>query len=87
MPKYVSSISSKGQVTVPQEIRRRIGVSPGDRIEFLIENGRTVIRPLRGEGNPFAKYKGALKAFRSRTEINAWIREMRDNDETRTRKR
>lgn len=85
MPKYVSSISSKGQVTVPQEIRKRIGVSAGDRIEFLLENGRTIIRPLREKANPFATYKGALKAFRNRKEINAWIRELRDGDEGRKR--
>lgn len=63
MPKYVSSISSKGQVTVPQEIRKRIGVSPGDRIEFLLENGRTIIRPLREKANPFANVQGGIEGL------------------------
>jgi antitoxin PrlF len=78
--KNSSTISSKGQVTVPLEIRNRIGLSAGDRVEFVVENGQTVIRPLRSETNPFEKYRGALKAFRSRKEINAWISEMRDED-------
>jgi AbrB family looped-hinge helix DNA binding protein len=78
--KNSSTISSKGQVTVPQEIRNRIGLSAGDRIEFVPENGSIVIRPLRSETNPFAKYKGVLKSFRSRREIKAWIGEMRDNE-------
>lgn len=78
--KNSSTISSKGQVTVPQEIRNRIGLSTGDRVEFVVENGQTVIRPLRSETNPFEKYKGALKAFRSRKDINAWIGEMRDEE-------
>ena len=78
--KNSSTISSKGQVTVPLEIRNRIGLSAGDRVEFVVENGQTVIRPLRSETNPFEKYKGALKAFHSRKEINAWISEMRDED-------
>jgi antitoxin PrlF len=77
--KNSSTISSKGQVTVPQEIRKRIGVSAGDRIEFVVENGQTVIRPLRSEANPFEKYKGVLKSFRTRNEINDWVREMRDS--------
>lgn len=75
-----STISSKGQVTVPREIRVRLGVSTGDRIEFAVEEGKTVIRPLRIEPNPFVKYKGALKAFRNRKQIRAWIREMRNED-------
>ena len=78
--KNSSTISSKGQVTVPQEIRNRIGLSPGDRVEFVVENGQTLIRPLRSEINPFEKYKGALKSFRGRKEINAWISEMRDEE-------
>jgi len=76
--KNSSTISSKGQVTVPQEICNRIGLSAGDRVEFVVENGQTLIRPLRSETNPFEKYKGVLKSFRSRKEINAWISEMRD---------
>jgi AbrB family looped-hinge helix DNA binding protein len=81
--KNSSTISSKGQVTVPQEIRNRIGLSAGDRVEFVVKNGQTVIRPLRSESNPFEKYKGILKSFRSRKEINAWISEMRDEERRR----
>ena len=75
-----STISSKGQITVPQEIRNRLGLSAGDRIEFVVEDGRTLIRPLRMETNPFLKYKGALKAFSNRKEISLWIGEMRDEE-------
>jgi len=84
--KYTSSISSKGQVTVPQEIRNRIGLSAGDRVEFVVEDGRTFIRPFRSESNPFEKYKGILKSFHSRKEINAWVRGMRDSDSPDERK-
>jgi antitoxin PrlF len=79
--KNSSTISSKGQVTVPQEIRTRAGLSAGDRVEFVMDNGRILFRPLRGETNPFERYKGALKSFRSRKEINEWVRELRDEDE------
>ena len=40
-----SRISSKGQVTVPLEFRRRLGLKAGDRVEFVDDGGRTVIRP------------------------------------------
>jgi antitoxin PrlF len=81
--RYSSTISSKGQVTVPQEIRQRIGVSAGDRVEFVIEDGKTLIRPYRDAKNPFGRYRGALKAFGNRKEITSWISEMRDEGNNR----
>lgn len=78
--KNSSTISSKGQVTVPQEIRDRISLCAGDRVEFVVENGNILFRPLRSETNPFEKYKGVLKSFRSRKELKAWVSEMRDSE-------
>ena len=77
-----STISSKGQVTVPIEVRHRLGLKEGDRVEFVFEDGRTVLRPARQNANPFDAYLGALPAFRSRKEINAWIRDLRDEVES-----
>jgi AbrB family looped-hinge helix DNA binding protein len=77
--KYSSTISSKGQVTVPQEIRVRLGLSAGDRVEFVVEGDRTVIQPSRPPSDSFEKYKGALGTFPGgKKEINAWVRELRD---------
>jgi antitoxin PrlF len=82
--KYSSSISSKGQVTVPQEIRNRLGLSAGDRVEFAIEGDRTVIRPARAISNPFEKYIGVLGTFPGGPdEINVWLRELRDEEPDR----
>jgi antitoxin PrlF len=78
--KNSSTISSKGQITVPQEIRKRLGLAPGDRVEFVIEEGRTVIRPLHSEVNPFEKYIGILGPFPGGDEgIKAWIDDMRSD--------
>lgn len=73
-----STISSKGQVTIPQDIRIRMGLKEGDRIEFVIDHGQTVIRPARTRDNPLRRYLGAYPAFKNRKEINDWIGEMRD---------
>jgi len=79
---YSSSLSSKGQVTVPQEIRRRLGVDAGDRIEFVIEGDRTVIRPARDDDDPFEKYVGILGPFPGgEAGIKAWIDDMRSEEE------
>jgi antitoxin PrlF len=75
---YASRVTSKGQITVPREIRRRLGLQKGDEMEFVPEEERTVVRRAAPKSDPLEKYVGALPAFKSRKEINAWIREMRD---------
>ena len=77
---YFSVISSK-DVTVPREIRVRLGLKEGDRLEFLIEGDRTVIRPARITENPFEKYAGTLATFPGgEEEINRWFDDMRSED-------
>lgn len=75
-----STISSKGQVTVPIEVRQRLGLKQGDRVEFVFEDGRTVLRPFRPAINPFTAYLGAFPAFSSIEEINAFYRDLRDDE-------
>jgi AbrB family looped-hinge helix DNA binding protein len=77
-----STISSKGQITVPQEIRNRLGLVTGDRVEFVVEGEQTVIRPWRPVANPFEKYAGILGTFPGgRPEISAWLRDLRDDED------
>jgi AbrB family looped-hinge helix DNA binding protein len=39
-------LTSKGQVTIPAEVRRRMGIDTGDRIEFVeLKEGGFVIKP------------------------------------------
>ena len=41
-----STITSKGQTTIPKAVREHLGLKPGNRIDYLIEeDGRVVIRP------------------------------------------
>src|SRR5436305_572495 len=61
---YAGMVTSKGQVTVPKPIRERLGLKQGDRIEFVAESGRTLVRRARKSANPFAKYAGTLGTFR-----------------------
>jgi antitoxin PrlF len=79
-----STISSKGQITVPREIRNRLGLSTGDRVEFVVEGDQTVIRPARSEQNPFAEFKGILGPFPGGEQgVKEWIDDMRDDDRDR----
>jgi antitoxin PrlF len=81
---HSSTLTSKGQVTVPQEVRTRLGLKRGDRVEFVIEGDQTIIRPARSASNPFQTYAGALGTFPGGIhEINAWVDELRDGGRSR----
>ena len=41
-----ATLTSKGQVTIPLEVRQRLGLDTGDRIEFvLLADGEYAIKP------------------------------------------
>jgi AbrB family looped-hinge helix DNA binding protein len=41
-----SKVTSKGQVTIPLDVRRRLGIDSGDRIEFVdLGDGGFAIKP------------------------------------------
>lgn len=39
----VAKVTSKGQVTIPIDIRRKLGIKEGDKILFLEEAGRVFL--------------------------------------------
>lgn len=71
-------ITSKGQITVPREIRRALGVGPGDRLLFEKKEDGIRVRPVRTK-SPFAKYRGIGHggSARGRKAIARRIRELR----------
>jgi antitoxin PrlF len=77
-----STMTSKGQVTVPIAIRRRLGLRHGDRVEFSEKGNDTVIRRALDSNNPFERYKGALKGVKGELgAINRWLASLRDDEE------
>jgi antitoxin PrlF len=55
--KNVATMTSKGQVTIPREVRRKLGIKKGDKLHFAEESGILRVEPLR-EKSPFEKYRG-----------------------------
>ena len=41
-----TTITSKGQVTIPKEIREHLRVKSGDRVDFVVDDsGRVIVQP------------------------------------------
>lgn len=63
--KEKSKITSKGQVTIPKDVRERLGLRPGDEIEFVEDNGVFRVQK-RLLVSPFKKYRGYLRSLAGR---------------------
>ena len=46
MRSVVSTITTKGQVTIPAEIRRHLGVGEHDQVAFVIEGDHVRLQPV-----------------------------------------
>jgi AbrB family looped-hinge helix DNA binding protein len=40
-----STLTTKGQTTIPKGVREFLGLRPGDRLDFVIEGGKVVLEP------------------------------------------
>jgi AbrB family looped-hinge helix DNA binding protein len=75
-----STVTSKGQTTIPGKIRKALRIKPGDKLEYALEGGHVTVRvhggtrslkgvlaSNKGKGMSFARIReAAAKALRSR---------------------
>ena len=47
MKQVVATVTKAGQVTLPAEVRRILGVKARDRVAFTIDDGRVSVVPVR----------------------------------------
>lgn len=67
-----STLTAKGQVTIPQKVREFLGIAPGSAVDFeLTKSGDVLLRPAkRGARRPssrFSKLRGRA-TIKMRTE-------------------
>jgi AbrB family looped-hinge helix DNA binding protein len=60
----VTSVTSKGQVTIPKEIRQRLGIRQGSRIEFSLVEDHVELRVSSAPADTFGSGFGMLKSER-----------------------
>ena len=73
-----ATLTSKGQITVPLEVRKILGVRAGDKLMFEGDESGVRVRPVRSE-TTFSKYRGIGNPGigPGRKGIARWLREMR----------
>lgn len=47
---YTRRITAKGQITIPAELRKRLGIRAGTRVNWIEEKGRLVLIPMTARG-------------------------------------
>ncbi|MDQ3709068.1 MAG: AbrB/MazE/SpoVT family DNA-binding domain-containing protein [Actinomycetota bacterium] len=69
-------VTSKGQVTIPQEVRRRLGIEPGSEVDFQIDNDivRLVRRPAGSGAALVSRMRGRGRTSMTTDEIMALTR-------------
>ncbi|MGO9337739.1 MAG: AbrB/MazE/SpoVT family DNA-binding domain-containing protein [Terracidiphilus sp.] len=78
----LAKVTSKGQVTIPVEVRKSLGVKPGDKLRFEPQDGGfRVVREI--EENVFEKWRGiGIDGIAPGAEgVAAYMREIRGYDE------
>jgi len=71
----ITKLTSKGQLTVPREIRDKLGVQPGEYLDFEEKNGIFYVRKALKKF-PFDKWVGMLKT-RKPQKTDAIIKNLR----------
>ncbi|OGC56074.1 MAG: hypothetical protein A3H50_00505 [Candidatus Levybacteria bacterium RIFCSPLOWO2_02_FULL_37_10] len=64
---YSSSLTQKGQVTIPHEMRSHLGLKPSDKVVFIRNDKEVILRPAKD----FLKLKGSIKSKIKYSDIKA----------------
>jgi AbrB family looped-hinge helix DNA binding protein len=78
-----SAISSKGQITVPVSVRKKLGLLPGTIVSFRVVHGGAVIRKGGPGTHPVDRVYGKLRLKRP---VDTLVDEMRGPRPTRSRR-
>ena len=70
-------VTTKGQVTIPQHIREKLGITPATEVDFVEEKDRVFLEKRKGKKavtRKFAKLRGAATVKMTTDEIMALTR-------------
>ena len=70
-------VTTKGQVTIPQHIREKLGITPATEVDFVEEEGRILlVKRKEGEAaiRKFSRLRGSATVKMTTKEIMALTR-------------
>lgn len=44
----ISVLNSKGQMTIPKEVRKALNLQPSEKVIIVVEGNQAIIQPLKG---------------------------------------
>ena len=47
MTEYVTTVTRRGQVTIPGELRKPLKIQPKDKVAFRLVDGQVLLRPIK----------------------------------------
>ena len=77
MHELETTLTQKGQVTIPSEIRAKLGLKPRDKVRFLVEGDSVKLTRAGGSIQDFYQSVPALSPARSWKEIEEIAHEER----------
>jgi antitoxin PrlF len=45
----ISVLTSKGQMTIPKEVRKALNLQPSEKVIIVVEGNHAIIQPLKGD--------------------------------------
>jgi len=73
----VLKLNKKSQVVISKQMRKALGLKPGDQLAATVEGDKIVLRPK--PKNPAARLRGLGKGtWGDRTKIDAYLDKLRD---------
>ena len=69
-----ATVTSKGQTTIPKEIRDYLDLHPGDRIEFMVRENTVVLRAATRKVTDLKGFLPKPKKAVSIEQMNATVR-------------
>jgi AbrB family looped-hinge helix DNA binding protein len=69
MKEFLSSVSPKGQITLPAEVRKLLGVKPKDKVAIRLDGEAVTITPARSRLDAIYQSVPALNPPRTQEEL------------------
>jgi AbrB family looped-hinge helix DNA binding protein len=82
----LAKVTSKGQITIPVQVRKKLGIREGDQVYFVEEQGKMIF--LNRSQASLRRFQDAMQGeaapagFRTEDDVVRYIKELRSSTES-----